>query len=225
MAISVNASSTSGLQERESSWSWYHTCDASDDLLVVVVCLHDASQTDRNVTAVTFWGQPLAKAAEYDNADDFNIEIWYKTNPYTSGQDEIEVIFGDTVDDFAGYAISLSGADTDTPKGNSNTNNSIYSDPVVSVSTTAGSLVVGGLMITETNANSLTCDDTQIGKDDLGGDTAAGSYEIASGSTTVLSWTYTEQDQNWYMLAQEFYAEGGAPPPSEASNLMLMGVG
>ena len=223
MSITVNVSTNSGLHERLSYVTWQHYCDPSDDLLIVVICAHDATQSDRTVSSVVHNGEACSKARSYDNGVDYNMEIWYRVNPDSTGY--VYVTFGGQVDDIAGYAISLEGADTADPLGNYNTYTGIYSDPTVTVASTTGSIVVGGMMITE-NANlKLTCDDTEIGLDDLGADHSGASYEIATGSSVILSWTYTEDDQTYWCLAQEFYADGAAPPPSEASNLMLLGVG
>jgi hypothetical protein len=229
MSITLNVTSSSGLQERETSWSWAHATDASDDLLIVVLCLHDATQGDRDVSTVKFtWPieeeQALTQAYQYDNGTDYNIEIWYRTNPYITSQGQIEATFGGTVDDFAGYAISLSGADTDSPLGNHNTASGSSSYPSVGLSTTVGSIMVGGMMITEANTTTLTCAQNQIGLDDLGGDSSGGSHTIATLTTTYLWWNYTELDQDWNFLAQEFYADGGAPPPTVHKNTMLLGV-
>lgn len=231
MSITVNVTSSSGLQERETSWSWAHECDASDDLLVVVVCLHDATSGDRDVSSVKYtWPiseeQALSQAYQYDNGIDYNIEIWYTTNPEITSEGQIQVTFGGTVDDFAGYAVSVSGADS-SPLGTYAQQSGTNSDPLIQLSTTTGSIVVGGLMISESYVTTLNVEtgDVLIAKDDLGGDCAGGSYQIATGSSTILHWDYTEDDQDWYMLAQEFLADGEAPPPSDASLLMMLGVG
>ncbi|MHC4686719.1 MAG: hypothetical protein ACYTEW_20770, partial [Planctomycetota bacterium] len=67
----------------------------------------------------------------------------------------------------------------------------------------AGSLIVAGLIIAENASGKLTCDNTQIYITDLGNDHGGGSYEDAD-TTKTLSWTYTEDDQNWGMVACSF---------------------
>jgi hypothetical protein len=224
MSITVNLSTTSGLHERLSYVTWQHYCDPSDDLLIVVVCAHDTSQTDRTISNVVHNGEPCIRARFYDSGIDYRTEIWYRVNPDSTGY--VYVTFGGQVDDISAYAISLEGADTTDPLGSGGQNTGSTGDPTISVSSvTTGSIVVAGMMISE-NANlKLTCDDTEIGLDDLGAEHGGASYEIATGTPVTLSWTYTEDDQNWYMVAQEFYADGEAPPPSPASNLMMLGVG
>lgn len=219
MGIVVNATGGSGLSERETFVICSITPAVGDNLLVAIVFGHDAYAGERNVNNVVYNDtEYLTKAGELDNGDDYNMEIWYLANPTADGsQHPLRANFGGTVDDMVIFGISMSGADANDPFDNSGYTNGSNSDPSINLSVAAGAIMASAMMITE-NAVLLTPDQTGVTGTpcvDMGNDMSGAEYTIDSGGggSNTNSWTYSEDDQDWWMLAASFNAAGAEPFP------------
>jgi hypothetical protein len=208
MAITVNSTSSSANNNNAATVTWEHTTHADDTFLIVVVSTFDLTEADRPVTGVTFNGvedftDPTFTHV-YDDAAEHRTEIWYLPNPSASTTANIVVTLTDACTDVCAGAIGASGVNTGSPEDTSTTANGAAGDPTVTLgAAAANSLIVAGLIIAENAAAKLTCDQNQIYITDMGNDHGGGSY-VRQDVGTTLSWTYTEDDQNWGMVACSF---------------------
>lgn len=203
MAIEVTTTSCSGLVEGVTVWGWYHTCNALDKKLVIALCLSDSAAADRAVSGVTYNGDPMTKAGEYNDhyyVTELCWSFWYIDNPDTGSSYYIEVTQGGKVTDMVGYAISGYNMGSIVPYGqNDYCDTGPWYPNVPQYTCTAGSVLFGGMYIDDSYVPVyLSVDNcTSIDIIDMGSNGSAGAYRIlAAGGTQKLQWYWSEGGSN-----------------------------
>jgi len=201
MAITVDATSNSGVKAGVSSFTFNHTvASGSDRLISIQIMQRDGSLADIGATAVSFNSVAATKAIAREgafHAGNFGSEIWLLPAPDV-GTFSVSVTLPGTSDHAYATALSVFGAlQSTTPDvtGSGLTNTFDVDDPSVAVTTTVDDCLVIDAVMDVTDLGNLTvgADQTTIssqGGTNGGGDTAASSYEQAgvAGSQT-MSWT------------------------------------
>lgn len=185
MALAIDAiSSTHGTG---SSLTFAHTCSGSNRLLIVWVSYFDSADTPTGATynGVAMTAIPSSTAAN----GNYKIAGFYLIAPAT-GTNNVVVSFSGDMSDMGAGAVSLTDAHQTVPLGTAVTATGTNTTPSVTVSTSAGEIVVDGLVIV--HGGTLTVDGSQTQRWNSiasnGFEKYAGSTETASGASTAMSW-------------------------------------
>lgn len=116
--------------------SWTHTVTStanSNLILVVMIGTADATDANRNITAVSYAGTALTEAVTaQNNADDFGAGIWYLVNP-TTGSNTVRATSSASISRWGVGSISLTGVIQTNPLDATST--SVTTDNIHTTST------------------------------------------------------------------------------------------
>ncbi|MDQ8023504.1 MAG: DUF4347 domain-containing protein, partial [Moraxellaceae bacterium] len=180
------ATSTSGA----TSLSWSHTVAAGSDRMLVVSI---AARNDGPVDTVTYGGQALTRLSSVIGDGVVVAEIWYLLNP-TVGSANVVISLGSTHEFVAG-ATNFTGVDQTTPFGTVKTDADDGStNSSASVSSAAGDVVIDVIALRQQDGTpSIGGGQSLLWTERVGNSSAdptgASSYEIASGSSTSMTWS------------------------------------
>lgn len=233
MAIVLENTSVSSNEANTTGYNWSHTIDGDANVLVVVVISSDSSESDRDVTGVT-WGSggpSLTAGPIYNTAGaglNCTFEFWYaECNGATSisGTDNIYVTMQGTTTDSVAAAYDLSGVDTaDIIEANDTANTS--GTGTISVTPATGDFNIGAIYWTQRDpADIAITSGEQDHITDFGNETVVHAHNNTNGTITS-----TDADSSDAAgIAVSFNESSGEPPASVATvlsdNFMLMGIG
>jgi len=157
------------------------------------------------------------------------LSLWGLTAP-TAQSSTVHVTWGSSQDERVIIAASFSGVDQGTPLGTSNSGTGTNHAPTVAVTSVSGDLVVDGTWFVDSSANSwgLTKDASQTLLQGFGGgvisiyEDAGASSEVASGTSTTMSWTISGSGgaPDWGVIGVAVKSGGSGP-----KRLMTLGAG
>lgn len=223
MAITVDSGNISllGNQTNASSpQTWNHTTGANVDGIVVVVGIVDSSATDGIVSSVSFDGKALTSHfVEYDSTTNGHISVWSRLNSdvanITNGV--VSVSFGGTVTDIEASAIGIESSLGSFAVDSVGTLATGNGSPSVSWTTSASNTIVFDSAVSDQPNPNFTANGSQVElyKDDFGQDHALASYLISSSTSVTMSWTDTDNDEDWVtngVAFQELAASSDTQP-------------
>ena len=185
---------SSGQVDNASTITLSHTVGATGQYRLLIVNVSAFDGTDRIPTGVTYDGVAMVKVADQTQGSNA-ASMWYLVAPST-GADDIVATFAGTVDSINMGGISFTGVDQTTPLGTAAKAASAGSDaPTVTVTTVARDMVVDSLAQGDESSNTATnaAGTYQTERHDVGQSTnhagGAGSTEVATGTSTTMSWT------------------------------------
>jgi hypothetical protein len=194
MAISLDAIAN---RSAASDTTWNHTVGSGNNkILLVLLGMH----IDDDVTAVTFNGVSLTLYGEAELSYR-RAQMWYLIAP-----PEGEYIVSITKTGTLGYAsagsVSLFGVDQANPFRAYNTANGTGYSPTVDVTSESGDLVIDIVSYFHLLTVTAGDDQTQNYFDHFESSaTSMSSREIASSTTTTMSWSCSGNDHNWCSFA------------------------
>ena len=218
MAVAVDASTSGGILNNTSSFSWSHTCSGSNRVLVVMIALYSTSVT---ISSITYNSNALTL---YNTLSTTNVKlhIYYLIAPST-GTNTLSISLSGSTYGFAG-AISFTGAAQSSPLGGDQTTTSgIAGSSTVTVSADANKMCCqvtgvdgGGCAISFTVSGQTAVVNTSDNN------FMEGVVTYASGSASVtMTTTGSRNGNNWAeygFYVSEFVA-------SSVNKLALLGVG
>ncbi len=177
--------------DANSSWSgsgstesWSHTVAAGSNRILIVTTAALNSQA----TAVTFNTAPLTLIGTRIDGDDASrLSMWYLVNPAV-GAGTVQVTFDGSGNEKVMGASSWTGVHQTTPIGSFVSNSGSGTTPSVTVSSTAGEVVVDA--VSNIDAGTLTVDPSQTQHWKLTNGDVTGGHSSEPGDTSVtMSWT------------------------------------
>ena len=159
-------------------------------------------------------GQSFTQAVVADNAGNNSAEIWYLDNPNT-GTNDIAITLGGTNGFMGAGAIVLEGTDTGGPE-DTDTLTSTGSNPSLTLTSTVDAFVVGAICF-DNQDGSFAAADTVIYNIQATRRRVA-SYELASGTSTTISYTNTS-------TARAFAAASFPPAPAGTTGSAVVDFG
>jgi hypothetical protein len=209
-AVSFDASShVNAYYPAGDTISWSHTVGSGSNRILIVGVSLRRSGSSEIVSNVKFGSQSLTYKGRGESTDPskkYVAELWYLIAP-SPGTAQIKVTFSGAVNSTVGGACSFTGVDQSTPLGTfASAGGSGSENPLVTVSSAAGELVIDVLSIKGKNNNAITADPGQTKRwsDSTGND--ANDHTMGGGSTkggatsVTMSWTVVSQEQ-WSMAA------------------------
>lgn len=202
--IQFDATSNSGYQTAQSTYSWSHTCTGSNRYLRVGVSM--LSVVGSSVSGITYGGVALTLVRARASAiGAVRAELWELIAPAT-GANTIAVTLSAGLDSAAG-AISYTGVHQTTASegaaDNSATNSISASDATVNVTTVAANDIVSDVVATDDTT--ITVGANQTSRYNVTGTlgSGAGSDEEAkpSAQTATMSWTGVGGAATWTIVA------------------------
>ena len=176
----ASSSTTSG-----TSLTYSHTV-ASQSNRVLVVGVYSSGG---DPSGVTYDGDALTKLTSISNGSGSYSSIWYKATPSTGSN---SIVVSVSSGHIFSSSVSYYNADIDTPLADGQTANG--SGTTSTITANAGNDVIFDVLGVANGSTSLSIGAGQTARQTLtSGSHAAGmSTEVQSGSTTPMSWTWTE---------------------------------
>ena len=191
----------------------------SNRLLLVGVSWAISGEDPQDILSVTYGGSPMTEVDYMEGGQNRRVAIYSLVAP-VSGTANVVITFTDLVNPVAG-AVSFTGVDQSTPLGTANTANGGQdgtTEATVNVDTEAGDLAfavvaAGSTPTVGAGQSPLWSLATSTGNIVRG----AGSTELASGTTTTMSWTLASQ-ATWGLVAVPIKP---APASGDTHNLTM----
>ena len=183
-----------------------HTVSSGEDLLAICISIRD---NVTNVESVTYNGDALTKAVEYNSTlDDLGTEIWYLANPDVGASQTVSVDLS-TFDAIGITAASFSGVDTADPLDTTNSAEADSSSPSVNITTGKdGNLIVDCYISEDGSAPTVGAGQTLLFATDEGVWSSGSSYVIkeTAGSETM---DWSSGADPWVLTVASFNVAGG----------------
>lgn len=220
MAVTVDATSSSGSIGAVSSFNWNHTTSSGSNTVLVVVVTKTNDTNDRTVTGVTFGADTLTRLQENRVAapSHNDADIWYEVNP-TVQTAAITVTFnaGQNGTCEAG-AISFFGATT--PNNATNLSDGSHNGTqTITVTSDSNSIVVAGWSVNNSSWSAVS--DNQIYRMAQTNDVAM-NYGTGAASKNITATQAGTANSNG--IACNVPAVAVAAAVSKYDNLLTLGV-
>ena len=198
--IAFDTTSNSTPQLATTSYSWSHTCNGSDRVLIVGLSMFGAGNT---ATAVTYNSVNMTKVVRHEHSPAFVAEQWRLIAPDT-GANTIAVTLTSSSDSFGG-ATSWTGVDQTTPvEASAGNGGGLNTTVTVSVTT-----ITANAWVVDSGSSNLVSATFTVGAGQterwnaLSGIWAGGSTEgpVVTPASTTMSWTISGASKNWATTA------------------------
>ncbi|HSD36510.1 MAG TPA: putative Ig domain-containing protein [Rhodocyclaceae bacterium] len=211
LAVTVGNSSSAKTDTAGSpSLSWSHTVAAGDDgILIVTVASRDNAPSD----GVTYNGQAMSLLRSVVSGGAVTAEVWYLLNP-SVGTANIVVSHSGSNHEFVAGATNFYGVRQTSTFGTVATETA--SDSNMAVSSSAGDMVIDVFATRQQSSipavgagqTTLWSQSVASGSADP---TGASSYEIASGSSTAMTWSRVNASAEYAAIGVALKAAPVAP--------------
>lgn len=200
MAIAFDATSTSGYQTAQSTYSWSHTCAANSILFVPISMLSVAGSS---VTGVTYDGVALSDLTNEDSTTGAcRVELWILNGPH-SGTHTIAVTLSAPLDSI-GNAISFSSDSAPTQEDASGSGGTNIGATDVTFGITPdhdGDWILSAIATSDT---SITAGGGQTERQNVSGTLGSGSLSsvgpIDPAASTTVRWTNVGAAAAWAIV-------------------------
>lgn len=198
MAITYDTKTTKQASATN-SMSWSHTCASDANLLVMSSAIHTGG-SGRAITSITYGGVAMTAAKVVDTC-----EIWYLVNP-SSGANTLAITWSGSPTYLSASAVSFKGADTANPLIDTDSAGPVVGTPSLTLTTNRGGVVVDSYYEDDNDGSAPGAGQTAIMGFQFPSNTdwSRGSYEIATGSSVTMSWSY---NSNYIHAAASFRAK------------------
>lgn len=198
MAFGVDTTSHATPVLALTSITWSHTCGASANKLIVTVGTGASVIGVRTVSTVTYNSVSCSFVGAGDDASFERCEIWQLDNPTTGSAQNIVATCGGAPNQLTAGAISFNEAAT--LLGTPSSNTAATANPSVTVvDSISGDIVVSIVASDEGPLTTITENGTLIWEDEnVDADSDFNCQrQVASGASTVCSWTAASTGQKW----------------------------
>jgi hypothetical protein len=204
--------------------------------IVCVVSIFDTSSSDGVISSLKIQDNnapggtgdyEFTKADEYyDSTCDGHVSIWYinesdvPTEPLDSWFYSVVITTTGTVSDIMAGLIYLDKEISLDATATPATNNG---SPTITWSTSdPDTIAVSAALSDQSVGARITCNDTSLFIEDVGGDTALGCYAIRTSSESqTLDWTDSDNDEDWVAVGASFTGIDSALSISETDGLTI----
>jgi hypothetical protein len=199
MAIAIDASSNSGYQTAQSTYSWSHTCSGDHRILIVSVSM--LSVAGSSVTGITYNSIALTKIrSDASVSGAVRTELWRLIAPAT-GANTVEVTLSAGLDSISA-ANSFTGVDQINPidaQNGASATNVGAADATVSVTTVADGCVVVDSVGTDDTAITVGAGQTQRSNvtGTLGSGASSSEGPKSPAGAVTMSWTDVGAAATW----------------------------